>query len=99
MKKYDVILCECQCDEHQIIFKYDTDPDWENVYISYHLQSDTLWERIKTAFNHILGKKSRYGDFGELVLDSEDTTIEKFEHIVDALKNIQRNQKIKEEKV
>ena len=99
MKKYDVILCECQCDEHQIIFKYDTDPDLENVYISYHLQSDTLWERIKTAFNHILGKKSRYGDFGELVLDSEDTTIEKFEHIVDALKNIQRNQKIKEEKV
>jgi hypothetical protein len=81
------------------MFKYDDDPDWENVYISYHLQSHTLWERIKTAFNHILGKKSRYGDFGEIILGSDDTTIEKFEHIVDALKNIQRNQKIKEEKV
>lgn len=94
--EYDIIICECQSSEHQIIFRYfkdiDVDVDDKNyVYISYHLQSRTLWDRVKTAFNHILGKKSRFGDFGELILDSDDKTISKFERIVDVLKVMQKN--------
>ena len=78
MKKYDIILCECNCDEHQIIFKYDDDKDWENIYISYHLQSNHFWERLKSGIKHIFGYKSRYGNFGELILEPDDTTIKKF---------------------
>ena len=99
MKKYDIILCECQCSEHQILFQYDDDPDWENLYISYHLQNYGFWNRLIKGIRYIFGFKSRYGNFGELVLEADDTTIEKFEHIVDALKNIQKNQIIKKDEI
>lgn len=91
-KVNDLILCECHCDEHQMIFKYDDDPDWENVYISYYLQSDTLWGKIKTAVKHIFGYKTRYGDFGEIILGSDDDTIEKFENVVKHLKLVKQHQ-------
>jgi gamma-glutamyl phosphate reductase len=91
----DLVLCEASCDEHQMMFKYDNDPDWEMVYISYYLQSDTFWGKIKTAFRHILGHKSRYGDFGEIILSADDETIAKFQRVVDKLKAVQEHEKNK----
>jgi hypothetical protein len=98
-KVNDLILCECSCDEHQMIFKYDDDPDWENVFISYYLLSDTFWGKIKTAFRHILGHKSRYGDFGEIILGADDDTIEKFENVVKHLKLVQEHEKKERERI
>jgi hypothetical protein len=97
MKKNEFILCECGCDEHQMIFKYDDDPDWDNVFVSYHLPTQPFWRRLVTGIKYILGKKSRYGHWGEIILDGDETTIERFENVVDALKVIQRNQKLKNE--
>lgn len=86
MKKVDVIICECSCDEHQIIFKYDNDPEWENVYISYHLQNRSFINRLKYAIKYIFGYKSIYGHWGELILRPDDDTIGKFENVVNVLK-------------
>lgn len=94
----DLILCECHCDEHQMTFKYDSEPEWENIYISYYLQSNTLWNRIETAIRHIFGHRSRYGDFGEIILEPDDVTIEKFENVVKHLKIVQDHQESEKEK-
>ena len=85
----DLIICEANCSEHQMIFKYQDDPDWENVYISYYLQEDTIWNRIKYLF----GYKSKYGVFGEIILAPDDATIEKFENVVKHLKMVQEHSK------
>jgi len=95
----DLILCECHCDEHQMIFKYDKEPEWENVFISYYLQSDTFWGRIKTAIKYIFGYKSRYGDFGEIILEPNKDTVEKFENVVKHLKLVMKTQEEKRERI
>lgn len=103
----ELILCDCHCPEHQMIMSYnkevfdidDKENIWycENVYVHYHLQGHSFWERLKNGINHILGKKSRYGDFGEIVLDADDDTIAKFQRVTDKLKEIQTSRKIHEE--
>lgn len=89
MKVDELILCDCHCPEHQMIFQYDDDPNWESVFVTFHLQNQTFWGRIKSAVKHIFGFKSKYGDFGEIVLQADDATIEKFQNVVDKLKSVQ----------
>lgn len=71
----EIFVCDCNALEHIIRFQYwDSKYDNEEniIYVAYHLQSDSLWERIKTAIKHILGHRSKYGDFGELLLNEDD---------------------------
>lgn len=91
----DLILCECHSDEHQMIFKYDSEPEWENVFISYYLQNPTFWDRVKYLF----GYQSRYGAFGELILEPNDDTIEKFENVVKHLKLVQEYQEAERKRI
>lgn len=91
MKVVDLVLCEANCNEHQIIIKYDDDIDWENVYISYHLQNFGFWKRLKYAVKYLFGYKSQYGNWGELVLSADDETIDKFQRVVDKLKTVQKS--------
>lgn len=92
MRVNDIILCECCCVEHQMIFQYDDEPNWENVYITYHLQKKDFWSRFK----HLFGYKSIYGDFGEIILGADDNTIKKFENVVKHLKMIKEVQEKKQ---
>jgi len=68
------LICSCGLDEHQITFSMDDymDDYAPEFYISYHLQSDSFLKRIKNAFKHIFGFKSRYGDFGNMLLTLKD---------------------------
>lgn len=96
MKVNDLIICEASCSEHQMIFKYDSEnPDWGNVYISYHLENVSFWNRIKYLF----GFKTRYGAFGEIILSADDPTIEKFENVIKHLKLVQKHEKKREEEM
>jgi len=89
MRINDVIICDCHTDEHQIIFKYDTeDKGWENVFISYHLQNHNFWDRLKYGIKYIFGYRSRYGGWGELILSTDKETIRKFENVLKYLKKI-----------
>lgn len=71
--KRHLLVCDCGDCEHQIIFTIHEygdppyTPDTEMV-LTYHLTSLSFWERIKRAFFYIFGRKSKYGDFGEVVI-------------------------------
>jgi hypothetical protein len=83
----DIILCECKTPEHQIIVHY-TDEGDENVsfpvcYLHYHLNKRPFWERVKYAFKYIFGFQSRFGAFGEMILNPQDVDkIEKICHFL-----------------
>lgn len=72
IKHDEFFVCDCHSIEHIIHFQYRDNDDTNLIYVAYHLQSDSLWERIKTAIKHILGHRSKYGDFGELLLNEDD---------------------------
>lgn len=79
----DIILCECKNPEHQIIVIYSDEGDdkvsFPVCYLYYHLNKRPLWERIKYALKYIFGFQSRYGAFGEMIINPQD--VDKFEKI------------------
>lgn len=89
----EIIICECNNDEHQIIIKYDDDPNWKEVYISYHLQNLTFWNRLCYIINYLLGYKSKFGAFGELILKPDDETIDKLQRVLNKLNDVKNNSK------
>lgn len=86
----DVIICDCNSSEHQIVIQYENNNNFEEVYISYSLDNRGLWFRLKNAFQYVIGKKSKYGHFGELVLPPTEDTINKLEKIINKLKSVKR---------
>jgi hypothetical protein len=61
-----------------------------NVFIHYHLESRGFKERLKSAWNHIRGKKSKYGDYGELILEPSKTNINALKRIVKSLEDAKK---------
>jgi hypothetical protein len=42
------------------------------VFIEVHLTPLPLWQRVKNAVRYVLGKRSKYGDFEEILLSPVD---------------------------
>ena len=81
-----VIDCACSSDEHIILFSKNEDEDgYKCVYLSYHLQNDYWYKRIWKGIKYIFGFKSKYGDFGEVIIDKDN--IDKFKEIVKFIDN------------
>ncbi|MFW6219752.1 MAG: hypothetical protein ACOC33_02845 [bacterium] len=91
MTKNELLICECHSPEHQIMFSYDDESDWDEVFISIHLNKRPFWERVKYGIKYILGRQCNYGAFDEVVLKSED--YKKLENIVNYLKKVDDNKK------
>lgn len=87
------IECSCTDSEHTIrLTKYKDDVDWDHwVYVSYYLSNnDNIFKRIWTAIKYIFGYKSRYGDFGETLLEEKE--IKKIiKYLQDALEDWKKN--------
>lgn len=70
-----IVRCDCNEIDHQIELswwpKYKNE---EELYIHYHLQSEPFWKRVVGAVKYIFGYKSKYGNFGEIVLNKKDVT-------------------------
>lgn len=63
-----VLFCTCNHVEHQIILIKDKEDD--EVYFTYHLsQKGNIFKRIITAVKYVFGFRSKFGDFGEVILD------------------------------
>lgn len=78
-----VIDCACHSSEHIILFTKDSDfeDNYKCVYMHYFLQ-DTVWyKRVWLGIKYIFGFKSRYGHFGEFIID--ENNIDKFKEIVE----------------
>ena len=80
--KTDILICQCHTAEHNIIVRYLDGL----VYVDYHLVRHVFWSRLKYAFKYIFGFQSKYGAYGELILNPDDW--EKVKSIADYLKDI-----------
>lgn len=76
----DVLICQCHKAEHNIIIMYDG----RLVYVNYYLSKHKFWERLKYAIKYIFGFQSKYGAYGELILNPDDW--QKVQEIADYLK-------------
>ena len=65
-----IIFCDCNDPEHMIILEKMSDEPL--IAVTYHLIKRSLWKRIVLAIKHICGFQSRYGAFGELLINSKE---------------------------
>lgn len=67
----ELIICACNCPEHQLLFRtVDGDEDIE-VFVSIHLCRVAWYKRIWRGLKYIFGHTSRYGHFDEIILFPE----------------------------
>jgi hypothetical protein len=78
----ELVLCQCENAEHQIIFRTISGDD--DVYMTIHLCKLSFWKRLLHGLKYIFGYRCMYGDFDEIILRNED--INKFENVVKWLK-------------
>ena len=65
--KNDLLICECNSNEHQIIItKIDG-----KIYATIHLKKISFFKRIVHGIKYIFGYKCKYGNFEEFILTSE----------------------------
>lgn len=70
-----LFVCDCGDIEHQFVIdtinnKYEDNPE---IYIQVHLSNNLCWyQRIWYGLLYIFGKQSKYGAFGEVILDHYD---------------------------
>lgn len=67
MKK-TLFLCRCGSLEHSFVVIADE----HDLLFEVHLSPLPFRQRVINAVKYILGKRSRYGDFEEIILDPED---------------------------
>ena len=65
--KRTLFVCRCYSIEHSFIVSSDED----DVFIEVHLAGLPFWSRVKHAIRYLLGKKSKWGDFEEILLSPE----------------------------
>ena len=67
-----LFVCDCGDIEHQFVVScFDPPEDDEFVYIHIHLTPMNFWRRLKTAVQYALGRQSRFGAFGEILLTQQ----------------------------
>ena len=49
--------------------------DDEDLFMEIHLSPLPFWRRVKNAVRYVLGKRSLYGDFEEILLSTTDALI------------------------
>jgi hypothetical protein len=67
------VKCMCHSPEHQMMlsfFSNGEDEQYEELYVTFHLsQYRNLLKRIWVAIRYVLGYKSQFGDWDEIILD------------------------------
>lgn len=81
MNSDEWVICECGSLEHFMKISYE--PEFgEYVYVTIHLSELPFLKRLKLGIQYILGRRSKYGNFEEIVLKKE-----KLKQIIDTLTN------------
>ena len=63
--KRTLFVCHCGSLEHSFVVSADEDC----FYIEIHLSPLPFWPRVRNALGYVLGRRSKWGDFEEIVLD------------------------------
>lgn len=81
VQKSKIIVCGCGDISHNLIFTKDD----EQIWLHYQLEKKSLFERIVIGAKYIFGFQSRFGMYGELLIDK--TNISNFKEIVEYIEN------------
>jgi len=65
----DVLICDCNSREHQIVIEYDKED--KLIYCHIHLVKHGLLRRLKAGFKYIFGYKCKYGQWDEFIFKPE----------------------------
>jgi len=68
----DIIICQCNNSEHQMLFLYSEDDGYPMVFVHIHLNKQPFIKRIKNAIKYIFGYQSKFGMFDEFIINPED---------------------------
>jgi hypothetical protein len=90
MYSKELFVCECESVEHQLIFLYDENDTYSEIYCEIHLTTYmNFWQRLKHGVKYIFGFKSRYGAFDSIILNPDDH--EKFQSVATKLTELHKN--------
>lgn len=64
MLEYEIVLCECNWAEHQLLITKDE----YNLYLEVHLAQHSFFKRLKIGLAYIFGHRSRYGAWEEFII-------------------------------
>ena len=81
----ELLLCECNSSEHQMIMRYFEDDQESTIFVDIHLVKRTFWDRLKYAVKYLFGYKSKYGAWDEIILGPQH--IKSLESVVKYLKD------------
>lgn len=65
--KRELFVCRCYSIEHSFVVSADD----EDLFIEVHLASAPFWKRLRNAVRYVLGRKSKWGDYEEILLSPE----------------------------
>jgi len=65
--KRTLYVCRCYSLKHMFVVSGDE----EDLFIEVHLNPLPLWNRVKNALGYLIGRRSEYGDFEEILLSPE----------------------------
>jgi hypothetical protein len=88
----EIIICECNNTQHQMVFHYDEADNYPTVYAHVHLNKLPFFKRLVYGIKYIFGYQSRYGAFDEFIVDNRD--IKKFKEIVKYLNKAKLEKKL-----
>ena len=65
----DLLICDCESNEHQIIIRHDLEDN--EVYLSIHLVAYGFFRRLLMAFKFLFGYRCVYGHWNSFVFKKE----------------------------
>lgn len=89
--KRELFVCKCGNIEHQLILQWDDewaveDEKFKEVWVEVHLCNHRQWwKRVVPAIRHVLGYKSRYGQYDSIGLDKDQ-----LDHMVQTLQTARK---------
>jgi hypothetical protein len=67
-----VVECACSSTEHQIQFELEDYDNYPNLFLAVHLSQSRPWYlRLWSGIQYVLGHRSIYGNFDEIILERE----------------------------
>jgi hypothetical protein len=65
--KRTLFICPCGSIEHSFVVSADEN----DAFLEIHLSPLPLWNRLRNAVGYLLGRRSQWGDFEEILLTPE----------------------------
>jgi hypothetical protein len=87
--KTELLICECNHSEHQMIIRYFEDDEYPQVYVDVCLNQLSFFKRLILGIKYIFGYNSKYGVFDEFIMN--ETHINQLENVIKHIKKVEGN--------